>query len=65
MLETHSSLHTRLGQLHHRVEAIRLALAGTALTDDVRVVLTEHLRTAEEALAAVEAESPISRDAAI
>ena len=41
---------TKAGQLEHRVQAIKLALAGTALAADVRVVLVENLRVAEEAL---------------
>ena len=43
-------LTTRIGLLEHRVEAIRAALEETALRDDVRLVLNEHLIAAEEAL---------------
>jgi len=62
MFRIQDSLHTRTGQLHHRIEAIRLALAQTPLTDEVRDVLVEHLRVAEEALELAEAESPSARD---
>lgn len=41
---------TKIGQLEHRVESIRMALAATALDDEVRLVLTEHLSVAEDAL---------------
>jgi hypothetical protein len=43
-------LTTRIGLLEHRVESIRVALAETALRDDVRLLLTEHLNLAEDAL---------------
>jgi hypothetical protein len=43
-------LTSRIGLLEHRVESIRAALAETALRDDVRLVLTEHLTVAEDAL---------------
>ena len=46
----HPNLLTKIGQLEHRVEAIRLALAETALDDHVRLLLTEHLSVAEDAL---------------
>ena len=41
---------TRIGQLEHRVSAIRLALDETALREDVQLVLHEHLDLAEQAL---------------
>ena len=41
---------TRVGQLEHRVRAIRLALDETALRENVQVVLREHLELAEQAL---------------
>ena len=43
-------LTTRMGLLEHRTEALRAALAETALRDGVRLLLSEHLATAEEAL---------------
>ena len=43
-------LTTRVGLLEHRVEAIRVALEETALRDDVRRVLQEHLIVAEQSL---------------
>ena len=43
-------LTTRIGLLEHRVEAIRAALEETALRDDVKRVLSQHLTVAEEAL---------------
>ena len=44
------NLQTKIGQLEHRVEAIRMALAATASEPEVRLVLTEHLSVAEDAL---------------
>lgn len=41
---------TKIGQFEHRVESIRMALAATGLDDEVRLVLTEHLSVAEDAL---------------
>ena len=57
MAESTYDLLTRIGQLEHRVRSIRLALAETALRDDVRRVLQEHLDLAEEALALARAEA--------
>jgi hypothetical protein len=51
MAESTYDLLSRIGQLEHRVRSIRLALAETALRDDVRRVLLEHLDLAEQALA--------------
>lgn len=51
MADSTYDLLSRIGQLEHRVRSIRLALAETALRDDVRRVLQEHLDLAEEALA--------------
>jgi hypothetical protein len=41
---------TKVGQLEHRVQAIKLALSATALADGVRAALVQNLRVAEEAL---------------
>ena len=65
MIEQHQDLHTRVGQLNHRVEAIRLALAHTTLDEGVRLVLMDHLGAAEEALLAAEAEAPGRREIAL
>ena len=41
---------TKIGQLEHRIAAIQMALAATPLDDEVRLLLTEHLSVAEDAL---------------
>lgn len=51
MGESTYDLLSGIGQLEHRVRSIRLALAETALHDDVRRLLLEHLDLAEQALA--------------
>ena len=57
MLDSQPDLHTRIGQLHHRAAAIRLALSQATVTDDVRLVLLEHLRLAEEAISFAQGEA--------
>lgn len=47
--EVRPDLTTRVGLIEHRIEAIRMALVA-AVSDDVRVVLNEHLMVAEAAL---------------